>query len=66
MRQFLEQLSLPPATLEFVLEQANKFSNEKLPLVLWSYGSIDFQQLESICQWLEQHPNPLDGIYIDN
>jgi Protein of unknown function (DUF2949) len=54
MQKLLEQLDLSPEKIEFILEQANRFSDEKLPLVLWGYGSIDFRQLELICQWLEQ------------
>ncbi len=54
MQKFLEQLELSPEKKDFILEQANKVSEERLPLVLWGYGSIDFHQLELICQWLEQ------------
>ncbi|WP_392351592.1 DUF2949 domain-containing protein [Parasynechococcus sp.] len=53
LQHFLQrQIGLSPEALELGLRQA-ELEQSPLPIVLWSFGLLNLEQLQQVLDWLE-------------
>ena len=53
IRFLREEMAIPATDLQLVLQCSEPMPN-LLPMVMWQYGLVDVNQLNSIFDWLEQ------------
>ncbi len=52
--QFLrDELAIPSDSLAVALRSQDSHSLDQLPMVLWQYGLVTLEQLDSMLEWLE-------------
>ncbi|NJL01596.1 MAG: DUF2949 domain-containing protein [Spirulinaceae cyanobacterium RM2_2_10] len=52
--QFLhDELAIPADSLAVALRSPEAWSLHQLPIVLWQYGLVTIEQLDSMLEWLE-------------